>query len=156
VRQTQNDIPPVSKELEAEADRLLRESGATNHRCGMEKNEGIYTEVQLRDHYRREFTNNDIAFQRSIEIAEIEERDMVLDDVKRLCEMSGMSDEQMLIWTLYHQGMTQSDIAEILQTSRQSIHSRLQRCQCRLMRTIAQCWWFGWYEVYLSEVNRRD
>jgi DNA-binding NarL/FixJ family response regulator len=152
VRRTQHDIPPVSRELEAEADRLLRESGATNH--SQKDHEGIYTEKQLRSHNRREFTNNELAFQRSIEIAEIEEKDMTLDDIKLLCRLSGMSDKQMLVWMLYHNGLSQSDIADVLKVSRQCISTKIQRCRVRLMRTISLCWWIGWYEVYLSEVNR--
>ncbi len=151
---TEPNIPPVSKTLEAEADRLLKEAGATDHRH--KDNEGIYTEKQLRSHNRREFTNNELAFQRSIEIAEIEEKDMMLDDIKLLCRLSGMSDEQMLVWMLYHNGLNQSDIANALHVSRQCISIKIQSCRARLMRTISLCWWFGWYQVYLSEVNRRD
>ena len=157
MKQTQlDDIPAPDMSLEREADRLLKEVGATNHRCSMKDNEGIYTERQFRGHRRREFTNNEAAFDRCIEIAEIEERDMILDDVRLLCRLAGLSDEQTLIWSLHHEGVSCQDIGNILKITRQAAQSRIQRCQCRLMRTIAMLPYLFWYGVYLSEVNRHD
>lgn len=155
IRITDNQLAEMEAELEIKSDKLLEEAGFINTGKGLRRNNnsGCYTEKQLENHVRKESTNYGDGLN-IVRIALRDETEMILPDIRKLCELAGFSDEQILIWTLYHQGLRCADIAQICKVSRQCMHKRIEVCRKRLIKTIILYPWFGWYEVYLSEIHR--
>jgi len=155
IKITDNQLSEMEAELEIESNKLLEEAGFINADKHIRRNNdsGCYTEIQLNKHRRNEVSNYGDGLN-IVRIALRDETEMIMPDIRKLCVLAGFSDEQILIWTLYHQGLSCADIAQICNVSRQCMHKRIEVCRKRLIKTIILYPWFGWYDVYLAEIHR--
>lgn len=150
-----NDIPPVNMALEREADRLLRESGAINNQRGKLNDADCYTEKQFEKHiWRYEMSNYEDGLSLCA-IAKIEASELVGSDADSMFGLAKLTDNQRTIIRLYWMGLRLSDIAEAMHVSRQYVHKELPLCQHKLVDAMWKYPHWGWFQVYLSEINRK-
>lgn len=132
--------------FEGAADALLEAAGALGRKPG------AYTEAQLARKMRDE----------QARLPRIEETSLPSDLVNFLAERwiedlidaSGLTVRQEIIIRMHLSGMDCEKIASALGRRRQSVLVLLREARRKLQATYADGRYAGWYEVYLSEVNR--
>lgn len=135
-----------ARELEAEADRLLRSAGALGRR------EGIYTAVQLNRKIRQEL-------RRIPEMDGCSTSSDVLDYLAQsrlddLVSVSGLTAMQEIVFRLRASGLDCRDISATLGIKHEALAGHLRQARWKVRASCKQGRYAGWYEVYLSEVNR--
>jgi DNA-binding CsgD family transcriptional regulator len=141
-------------ELELAANELLKKSGVINSGQGVKCNNksGIYTEDQLIDHNRREIGGGLLAAGEPVADCDITE--LQLAEILEFSRMVKFTDKQRSVWIMWVGGLSESEIAHYLDCSRQNIYSIIKTCRRKFLCSYKHCPYYGWYEVYLSEVHR--
>ena len=132
--------------LEAAADALLEAAGA------FRRGSGIYTERQLTRKIRQERDRLPRIDETSLPpdlVSYLVERQM-----DELIDASRLSTRQEIILRLHLCGFDCGEIAASLKCRHQSVVVLLRDARRKLQATYAEGRYAGWYEVYLSEVNR--
>jgi len=128
------------------ADAILEASGAFS------EGNGIYTKAQLYRKMRMERKKSpeveEYGLPKEVE-AELVER-----CIDELIELSRLSVSQEVVLRMHLCGMHTSYIANTLKISHQTAAYRLKSAKQKIMATYKEGKYAGWYEVYLSEVNR--
>ncbi len=133
-------------DLEAAADRLLESAGALGRETG------AYTESQMRRKIRRDANRAprldacavsekmvDFLFQRQVE---------------ELIDVSRLTVRQELVFRLHVHGLGIRRITATLKIGRYTAARALRVAKRRVRAAYQEGRYAGWYEVYLSEVNR--
>jgi DNA-binding CsgD family transcriptional regulator len=133
-------------DLEDAADALLDAAGVVG-RAG-----GIYTEKQLTRKIHEERA-------RLPRIDESEIPPEVVDylferQMEELIDASRLSTRQEIVLRLNLCGLDRAEIAAALRCRYQTVVDLLRQARRKLQATYAEGRYAGWYEVYLSEVNR--
>lgn len=135
-----------TRELEAEADRMLRSAGALG------RHQGIYTTTQLKRKIRLELQR----------IPEVEEwapshdvldylTESYLDDLVCVSRLTAM---QEIVFRLRASGLDCKDMTATLGIKHEVLAGHLRQARWKVRAACKQGRYAGWYEVYLSEVNR--
>ncbi len=133
-------------EMEKAADALLEAAGVLGHTSG------IYTRARLDRKMR-----NERRHMRRLSECEVPEEvidrlvEQHLDD---LVDASSLSASDETIFRLYLGGSSCRDMAATLGIKHQAIAFRLRRAIRKVRTSYREGRYAGWYEVYLSEVNR--
>jgi len=135
-----------NSDLEKIADDLL-----SAHAC-MGRENGIYTQIQLDRKIRRDYA-------RTPEIDEYEISSELVEQLTQrkiddLIEASRLTFVQELIFRLYLGGLSCRNIQATLKTQRRTIADQLRIAKRKVRMSYSEGRYAGWYEVYLSEVNR--
>ncbi len=133
-------------DLEGIADRMLESVGA----LGAES--GIYTRRQLRRKKRLEWARVPKADPTGIPEATIGY--IVQRQVDELVDVSRLTPRQEVVYRLYAHGLDCRCIGATLRIGRQRAARCLRAAKRRVRAAIREGRYAGWYEVYLSEVNR--
>lgn len=144
----------IADPIEEAADRLLEQHGFINHRRGKYNDSDCYTERQLRDHRRHEYTNNDATFT-FYSIAGTEFAEMIPAELMKCATLAGLTDDEMDIWKYSIMfGLTLGEIADVMEKEREIIRRRLVRARKRVFNAMILYPWAFWWEVYFQEVHR--
>lgn len=138
-------------ELELEADALLMRAGAIDCRRGVRKK--LYTDRQLSNHRRRELTN----YEEGLNLFPIAEREMlglIGRDIERIINRACLSSRQYSAWGLFMTGLNQKEIAEITKTTQSTVSRHLAAGKRKIVAALISDPYYGWWEVYWSEVRR--
>lgn len=114
--------------------------------------DGIYTQIQLDRKMRDER-------KRLPSIPEQGVADEVVDylverQIEELIEVAGLSAMQEIVYRLHIGGLDQRQISVALGVKRRTIEERLRSVKRKVRAAYTEGKFAGWYEVYLSEVNR--
>lgn len=139
---------------EARADALLEYHGAINKMPGKHNESDLYTEEQLENHRRKEFSNTEHYLDLK-SIAHQELAELMRNDLVELGKLAKLSHQQHLAWELYVGGVPQSEIARELNITRQRVHRLLIICQSRIESAMVNYPYYGWLWVYWQEIKRR-
>lgn len=136
----------TEEEIESLADQLLE----TCVKFGAQS--GIYTNTRLnrkiRDERKRlESLHEDDLYEPTIELA----FDRQIDE---LIDAADLNEIEKIIWRLWIAGFTGKRISEMLGIKRRVVKQRLRIAKRHIRAAYLQGPYAGWYEVYLSEVNR--
>ena len=139
-------VRPEVEDLEQAADELL------GHYVIYGAVTGIYTQAQLdrkvRDE-RKRWTDEPEAG-----VAD-EVVNYLLDrQVDELIEVARLSAMQEIVYRLYAAGLGTKQMSVLLGVRRRTIEERLRAVKRKIRTTYLEGRYAGWYEVYLSEVNR--
>lgn len=132
--------------LEAAADDLLLAAGCLGRRCG------AYTQAQLERKMRRDHRNAERGLEQGLcqDVVEyLAERQ--LDE---LVDVSGLTAMQEICLRLRISGLSCRRIAATLKAKHQVIAVHLATAEARVRAAYKEGRYAGWYQVYLSEVNR--
>lgn len=138
--------PVPVKNLELLADQLLASSGA------LRRGTGMYTACQLRRRIRYE--NTRLPGCRSSGLPSEVIDYLFYRQIEELIEASSLSVREELVFRLYLCGFSIRETAEIIKRSRAVVRRLMVQARHKLQAAYAQGRYAGWYEVYLSEVNR--
>ncbi|MGQ9764974.1 MAG: sigma factor-like helix-turn-helix DNA-binding protein [Armatimonadota bacterium] len=133
-------------DLESLADRLLASSGA------LQRGTGVYMTRQLRRRIRYENTRLPGCRQPGLP-SEVTDY-LFYQQVEELIEASSLSFREELVFRLYLYGFSMRETAEMINRSRAVVRRLIAQARHKLQAAYAQGRYAGWYEVYLSEVNR--
>jgi len=145
-----------SEELTAQADELLRHTK-------LDRSRPAYTTATLER--RQRLLNTREAS--GITTAMVEERnatphiaemlDAIREDFQRLADKylrdAGYA-RDYAVFSLDILGCTQEQIATALDMDQTTVSRRIHAAKARISRHWVDCPWWGWYEVYISEVRR--
>ena len=133
-------------ELEEAADALLERAGV------FRRGGGIYTNARL----DRKIRNEHRHMRRLSECGVCEETISYLVErqVDDLVDASSLSASEEAIFRQYVSGLSCRDMAATLGIKHQAIAFRLRRAKRKVRASYREGRYAGWYEVYLSEVNR--
>ncbi len=139
--------PSEARDLEAKTDELLAAIGALGSASG------IYTERVLS---RKIAKDRDLCSSTSQPSALTQEIHYYLfhRQITELLQIARLSVWEEIVFELYLDGLPQKQIARILKKSRSMVRRLLTKAKRKLQAAYAQGRYAGWYEVYLSEVNR--
>ena len=146
-------IQPLPTDLEELSNMLLSNAGALSRY----RESYIYTEQQLarkiRDEYKRlesKNTNEECGLESDIQ-------DIIIEcAITELSELAHLSALQQIIFGLYVKGLSCSDISILLRKKRKTTWENIQAARYRIKKILREGKYAGWYEVYLSEVNRNS
>lgn len=149
LHRSNGQLPQIIKgttDPEGVADVLLKAAGAFS------EDNGIYTKAQLYRKMRMER-------KKSPEVEEYGlpkevEAELVECCIDELIELSRLSVSQEVVLRMHLCGMHTSYIAKTLKISHQVAAYRLKAAKQKIIATYKEGQYAGWYEVYLSEVNR--
>ncbi len=133
-------------DLESEADRLLQAGGAIGRETG------IYTSAGLKRKIRNEHRRAPLVSECGLP-AEVVDR-LVDQRIEELIDVSGLSIRQEIVFRLRVCGLGIKRIAATLNIKPQRAAALLRAAQRKVRRAYRAGAYAGWYEVYLSEVNR--
>ena len=74
--------------------------------------------------------------------------------VEDIIDAAGLTAIEEIVYRLYVSGFSGKRIASALKIKRQTIYSRLRTVRRKVRAAYNEGKYAGWYEVYLSEVNR--
>jgi DNA-binding CsgD family transcriptional regulator len=137
--------------LEREADAYLARAGAICSRRGARKR--LYTDRQLANHRRRELTNYDEGLN-LFAVAERELLEVIGRDIVRIFDRARLSSKQYSVWELFMTGMSQEEIARITKTTQSTVSRHFSAGKRKIIAALVSDPYYGWWEVYWSEVNR--
>jgi DNA-binding CsgD family transcriptional regulator len=146
VASEQNPYLAISGDPEEVADSLLIAIGATGRRSG------IYTARQLRRRIYKEHAHLPM-------ISEVGMPPEVVDylfyrQIEELIDTAGLTVREEIVFRLYLCGFSRSQTAAAIKRSRWTAARLLGQARAKLQAAYAEGRYAGWYEVYLSEVNR--
>ena len=128
--------------LEVQADRLLAPFKGVQL--------GIYEESHLSDRMERDRRlNPPISDELDALIS-----DRIVTDLHRMGNNAGLTDQQRLIWDLFCDGHTQSDIADVFGIEQQAVQQCLSRCRRTVERYMEHDRYYGLWQVYYELINR--
>lgn len=133
-------------ELEQAADTLLAVYGAIG------KESGIYTDTQLSRKMRLETRR----------LPELDEASLPEDTInyisqlqtEELAELADLTPMQDICYQLHCDSLSGREIAGLLGLSVQAVSHHLREARIRVKRACREGRYSGWYQIYLSEVNR--
>jgi len=130
---------------ERAADSLLRSVGAIRY------SGGVWTQTQLNRKMREQN-----CYLPDLEVGNYcDADDMVLDSMyARLAEKAGLNPLYTEVFRMYMNGFSGEEISEILKIGRSRAFRIISICRIRLQKAYESDPYSGWYDVYLSEVNR--
>lgn len=141
-----SDTGDSSAELEQEADALLG-------RCTMlGSDSGIYTQAQLDRKARDEQKRMPLLTEGAMSEAMFEH--LLERQMQDLIDAANLTALQEIVYRLHVAGFSVKRIAEALGIRRRTIQQRLTTVRRKVTAAYEQGRYAGWYEVYLSEVNR--
>ena len=133
-------------DLEDAADAILESAGALG------RESGIYTQAQLTRKIRNELEQLPTVDQSGLPAHVID--CLVERQIDELIEVSRLTTRQEIIYRLHLCGLSIWDTAATLRLTAQAVAAQLRLARRKLQATYAEGRYAGWYEVYLSEVNR--
>ena len=133
-------------DLEKAADAILESAGALGRKSG------IYTEVQLGRRVRDERAQLPVMNEAGLPSHVTDY--LVEQQIDELIEVSRLSMRQEIIYRLHLCGLSIPETAATLNMKMQTVAAQLRAARRKLQATYAEGRYAGWYEVYLSEVNR--
>ena len=140
------DRAPARLDLESAADALLEAAGI------FRQGSGVYTgrrlERKIRNDRRRTPQANECEVPHEV-IEYLLER--LIDD---LVDVSSLTTREEVVFRLHASGLGCRDMAATLGIKHQAIAFRLRRALRKVRASYREGRYAGWYEVYLSEVNR--
>lgn len=139
---------------EARSNALLEYHRAINKMPGKHNESDLYTEEQLENHRRKEFSNTEHYLDLT-SIAHQELVDLAKKDLLELGKLAKLTYMQYLAWELYISGVPQSDIARDLDVTRQRVHRLIIACISRVEGAMVSYPYYGWLWVYWQEIKRR-
>jgi len=133
-------------DLEREADRLLGANGGLGYKSG------FYSLLQL----GRKVRDEERHFPRVDELSVPEEVVCYLAQrqLDELIDVSNLSIREEIIFRLYAAGLGCRDTGATLRLAHQTVLNGLRSAKWKVRRAYREGRYSGWYEVYLSEVNR--
>lgn len=144
--QTQNTHPLKPQSLEAAADELLADHSALGARSG------IYSQAQLDRKMRDERTR--LPYITEIGVC-VETVDTLLERrIEELVDAASLTALQEITYRLYVAGFGCRRIASIMGVRHSLLERRLREVKRKIRAAYEEGRYAGWYEVYLSEVNR--
>lgn len=133
-------------DLEQAADALLDAHGALG------KENGIYTDAQLSRKMRREVRRLPVLEEASVSQETVDYiSQLQIEELTELAELSPMQD---ICYRLHCDKLPGKEIADMLGLSVQVVSYHLREARVRVKRICREGRYAGWYQVYLSEVNR--
>jgi DNA-binding NarL/FixJ family response regulator len=140
------DASRSEAEMEQEADALLG-------RCVMlGSDSGVYTQAQLDRKARDEQKRMPMLAEGGASEAMIEH--LLERQMRDLIDAANLTALQEIIYRLHVAGFNGKRIAEVLGIRRRTTEQRLRTVKRKVRAAYEQGRYAGWYEVYLSEVNR--
>ena len=152
VPQELHDLWPYMDDYER-SDALLSYHEVVNDTRGKRNAADVYTDKQLENRRRHELSNYDMGLT-LFAVAEQDLRSLIERDMRQLAKMADFTEGQYAIWCLNRQGLKNADVARALQVSDEHVCQTLSRCDRKLKATMLRHPWWGWLEVYWSEVHR--
>lgn len=131
---------------EAAADALLARAGALGREAG------IYTEVQLSRKIRLERGRLPDLAEPGIAPEMVEH--LVREQENELVEVSRLTLRQEMVYRLARAGLGIRCISATLGIGKQRAAARLRAAKRKIRAAVREGRYAGWYEVYVSEVNR--
>lgn len=131
-------------EIEEAADIILESSGSLG------RTQGIYTQTQLDRRIRLEREHDVCEPNLDKEMVDY----LVERQVTDLIDAAGLTAIQEIIYRLHVSGFNVRNMAATLGIKRRTAASRLQAARRKIRAAYKEGKYAGWYEVYLSEVNR--
>ena len=135
-------------DLEQAADSILAAEGALG------RENGIYTQAQLNRKIRIEQQHLPLLDECEIGKEAIEY--LIERQTTDLVEVSRLTPMQEICFRLYVEGLTCRDISLSLRLKHNTTANHLRNARQKVKAAIKDGRYAGWYEVYLSEVNRRE
>ncbi len=146
-RQQEVTVPPaVAAELERQADTLLGQLLLDSAESG------LYAQVALDRKMRDEQKRMPVLEESGVSEEMIE--CLVERQVSELIDAAGLSAIEEIVYRLYVSGLGGKRISEALGIRRRTIDTRLRSVKRKVRAAYEEGIYAGWYEVYLSEVNR--
>lgn len=145
----------IAEQTDDASDRLLEVTGYINKLRGKRKCADCYTEEQLQNHRRREYSNNEaiISLYRT---AESELADMVNRELEEIYKLSGLPEHHLSIWHRYMiEDKTPSAIAKELKDTEEHVILLIGETRGHLRRTMLWYPFLFLWQIYWGEVNRR-
>jgi DNA-directed RNA polymerase specialized sigma subunit len=138
----------IDAELEYQADKLIG-------RANRHDEYPAYIEERLDGHRRREWSNYEI-YPSLLQLAKQELDESPAHDLQELARFAGLADTELSILqlSLPPHGLSQREIAEGFQCSAMTVGRMLKHARETLTSVMVDCPWWGWLQVYWSEVNR--
>ena len=133
-------------DLEQAADTILAAEGA------LSRENGIFTQAQLTRRIRIE--QQHLPLQDEDEMGNEVIEYLVERQVADLVDVSNLTPMQEICFKLYVDGLTCKDISIILRLRFHKTAYYLRTARQKVQEAIRDGRYAGWYEVYLSEVNR--
>ncbi len=113
---------------------------------------GIYSQAALDRKMRNEQKRLPMLVERGISNDML---DCLADrQVEDIIDAAGLTAVEEIIYRLYVSGFSGKRIASALKIKRRTIYSRLRTVRRKVRAAYNEGIYAGWYEVYLSEVNR--
>lgn len=142
----QDTEPVTGTDLELAADELLARHAA------LSGDSGIYSQVQL----DRKMRNENKRLPRMAEAGiSADAFDVLLENrVEELVDAAGLTAVQEVIYRLHVAGFSPRRIAAIAGIGQGLLERRLRTVKRKVRAAYVDGIYAGWYEVYLSEVNR--
>ena len=136
----------AAAELERQADALLG-------RLLFESSEsGLYGQVALDRKMRDERKRMPVLAESGVSDEMID--CLVERQLEELIDAAGLTAIEEIVYRLYVGGFSRKRIAIALSIKRRTVNTRLRRVKRKVRTTYEDGIYAGWYEVYLSEVNR--
>lgn len=140
------DVGPDALDLERQADELLARYVTYG------ANTGIYTQAQLDRKTRDEQKRLTVA--REVGVAD-EVVDYLLErQIEELIDVANLTAMQEIVYRLHVGGLGPRQMSVALGVRRRTIEERLRTVKRKIRAAYNEGRYAGWYEVYLSEVNR--
>ena len=143
--------------IQEEANALLEASGYIIRGKGpRSESPDCYTEYQLDRHRRNEFSNYEEGI-RLLTSARIEMTAMLETELAELFSIGRLNDtEQIIFGRVVWEMATAEEIAKDEELSTCAVESIIARCRNRIITGLILYPFWGWLQIYWSEVNRHD
>lgn len=141
----QPQVPAQGRSLEEQADELLGRALLFG------SDSGVYTEASLARKMRDERKRFESPSPTGIDDAAALLVERQIDD---LIEGAGLTAVQEILYRLYVGGFSVRRMSVVLGIGRRTVQERLKTIKRRIREAYREGPYAGWYEVYLSEVNR--
>ncbi len=140
------NITTADLRLEAKADKLLIEVGAIKKEQGQKSDAEIFTERQIKDKCGRDWHP---LWDMLCAVKE-ETEYITLSDIDNLSRLCGLSDRQAAIVKLWMRGLSQKEIAESLNESKQYVSYSLKSSARKILDAWQENPYYGLWEVYFE------